>query len=51
MKQFIHKRLCPIMTDLFERIAEGGLTLTLDGMPAYNEKAQFVGGKVINFAC
>ena len=39
------------MKHLFDRIVEGGLELTIDGTPAYNEKAQFVGGKVINEAC
>lgn len=39
------------MKHLFDRIVEGGLELEIDGTPAYNEKAQFVGGKVINEAC
>lgn len=51
MRQIIEERLHPIMENLFNRIVEGGLTLQIDGTPAYNEKAQFVGGKVINEAC
>ena len=51
MRQIIEERLHPIMKHLFDRIVEGGLELTIDGTPAYNEKAQFVGGKVINEAC
>lgn len=51
MKDVIEQELKPIMADLFQRMAEGGLDLKVDGTPAYNEKAQFVGGKVINLGC
>ena len=51
MRPIIEEKLHPIMKHLFDRIVEGGLELTIDGTPAYNEKAQFVGGKVINEAC
>lgn len=51
MRQIIEQDLRPIMTSLFKRVSEGGLDLVMDGTPAYNEKAQFVGGKVINQAC
>lgn len=51
MKQIIDRDIKPIMTDLFQRISEGGLELEMDGVPVYNEKAQFVAGKVINHAC
>jgi len=51
MKQVIEQDIKPIMTSLFQKIAEGGLKLEMDGVPVYNEKAQFVAGKVINLAC
>jgi len=51
MRGFIENRLGPIMVSLFHRVVEGGLDLKIDGTPAYNERAQFVGGKVINQAC
>lgn len=51
MKDVIEQELKPIMADLFQRMAGGGLDLKVDGTPAYNEKAQFVGGKVINLGC
>lgn len=51
MRQMIEGELRPIMESLFQRVLEGGLNLTIDGTPAYNEKAQFVGGKVINQVC
>ena len=51
MRQFLDERLHPIMVDFFDRIAEGGLDLQIDGTPVYNDRAEFVGGTVINFAC
>lgn len=39
------------MCDLFWKIYEEKEAITIDGMPGYNEKAQFVGGKVIKFCC
>ena len=51
MKQLIQQDLCPIMISLFKRVSEGGENLCMDQVPVYNEKAQFVGGKVINQAC
>lgn len=37
------------MIELFWKIADEREELTMDGVRGYNEKAQFVGGKVINF--
>lgn len=51
MKEFAEERLRPIMINFFEQIAREGISLHLDHVPAYNERAQFVGGKVINFCC
>lgn len=51
MRRIVEGKLCPVMEDLFDRVWNGGLGLKIDGTPAYNEKAQFVGGKVINQAC
>lgn len=51
MKQIIEQDLKPIMTGLFQRIVRDRLELEMDGVPVYNERAQFVAGKVINFAC
>ena len=39
------------MAGLFQKIVQGGLDLKMDRVPVYNEKAQFVAGKVINLAC
>ena len=39
------------MVGLFWKIVAEKEDITLDGVPGYNEKAQFVGGKVINFSC
>ena len=39
------------MVQLFWKIAAEQKEITLDGVWGYNEKAQFVGGKVINFSC
>ena len=51
MKQMIEREIKPIMTGLFQKIVQGGLKLEMDGVPVYNEKAQFVAGKAINLAC
>ncbi|MDD7739851.1 MAG: hypothetical protein SOT28_08370 [Fusicatenibacter sp.] len=51
MRQVIEMDLRPIMESLFTRVSEGGLDLAIDGTRAYNDQAQFVGGKVINQAC
>ncbi|MCI5649530.1 MAG: hypothetical protein MR332_08875 [Fusicatenibacter sp.] len=51
MRKIIEQDLRPVMKDLFWRVSEGGLDLTIDGTKAYNDQAQFVGGKVINQAC
>lgn len=40
----LRRRMC----SLFWKIAEEKEKITIDGVPGYNEKAQFVGGKVIN---
>ena len=40
----LRQRMCR----LFWKIAEEREEITVDGVPGYNEKAQFVGGKVIN---
>lgn len=51
MRDFLEKRLGPVMVKFFDEIAREGLCLQIDGVPTYNEKAQFAGGKVINFCC
>lgn len=48
MKEIIEQDLRTIATRLFEQIREEGLSLTLDGIPAYNQNADFVGGMLIN---
>ena len=40
----LRQRMC----SLFWKIAEEREAVTVDGVPGYNEKAQFAGGKVIN---
>ncbi|MCI6887296.1 MAG: hypothetical protein MR868_08625 [Lachnospiraceae bacterium] len=42
--ELLRKRMC----SLFWKIAEEKENITIDGVWGYNEKAQFVGGKVIN---
>ena len=42
--ELLRQRMC----SLFWKIAEEKEKITIDGVPGYNEKAQFVGGKVIN---
>lgn len=42
--ELLKQRMC----SLFWKIAEEKEEITIDGVPGYNEKAQFVGGKVIN---
>ena len=44
----ISRNIHPFMKKLFYRIAEGGGAFSMDGVWVYNDKAQFVGGKVIN---
>ena len=39
------------MVSLFWKIAREKEEIVIDGTPGYNDKAQFVGGKVINFCC
>lgn len=51
MRSIIEQELRPVMESLFKRVSEGGPGLVMDGTPVYNDKAQFVGGKVINLAC
>lgn len=51
MKQIVEQDLKPIIIRLFERMKKEGLALELDGVPAYNPEAQFVGGTVINTSC
>ena len=48
IRETMEKEIYPFMKELFWRIAEGQDTLHMDGVWVYNEKAQFVGGKVIN---
>lgn len=50
MKQIIEQDLRPIVINLFNQIKGEGLALELDGIPAYNPEAQFVGGMIINFS-
>ncbi len=42
--ELLQQRMCR----LFWKIADEKENITIDGVPGYNEKAQFVGGKVIN---
>ncbi len=51
MRQIMEQDLCPVMASLFKRVAEEGPGLVMDQIPVYNERAQFVGGKVINQTC
>lgn len=51
MKDLIYENLRPKMVSLFWRTAEGGRDFVMEGVPVYNDKAQFVGGKVINMSC
>lgn len=51
MKDVIYGELKPKMVSLFWRTAENGRDFVMEGVPVYNEKAQFVGGKVINMGC
>lgn len=51
MKELICEELRPKMVSLFWRTCEGGRDFVMEGVPVYNEKAQFVGGKVINMSC
>ena len=39
------------MVSLFWRTSENGRDFIMEGIPVYNEKAQFAGGKVINMGC
>lgn len=39
------------MKELFWKIAEEKEGITMDGVPGYNARAQFVAGKVINLSC
>lgn len=51
MKQIIEKHFHNMLKELFYKINEHGLNLSIDGIPAYNPKAQFIGGMVINSSC
>lgn len=51
MKDMIYGELRPKMVSLFWRTVEDGRDFVMEGVPVYNEKAQFVGGKVINMGC
>lgn len=51
MKDIIYQELRPKMVSLFWRTVESGRDFVMEGVPVYNEKAQFVGGKVINMGC
>lgn len=51
MKALIYERLRPKMESLFWRTAQGGSDFVMEGVSVYNERAQFVGGKVINMSC
>ena len=48
MKHVVEKEFSPILMGLFQTIKENGLDLVIDGIPAFNPKAQFLGGKIIN---
>ena len=51
MKALIYERLRPKMESLLWRTAQGGSDFVMEGVSVYNERAQFVGGKVINMSC
>lgn len=51
MKNLIFQELRPKMESLFWRTCEGGRDFVMEGIPVYNDKAQFVGGKAINMGC
>lgn len=51
MKELIYGELRPRMESLFWRTAREGADFVMEGVPVYNEKAQFVGGKAINMSC
>lgn len=48
MKEIVEKDLKPVVLELYQQIVKEGLALKLDGIPAYNPDAQFVGGMLIN---
>lgn len=50
MKSVINNKIFPFLKDYFNKIYDAKENLTIDGVKAYNEQAEFVGGKVIN-AC
>lgn len=50
MKDVINNKIVPFLKEYFNKIYEGKENLTIDGVRAYNDQAEFVGGKVIN-AC
>ena len=50
MKEIIELDLKPIAINLFNQIRDEGFALELDGIPAFNPNAQFVGGMLINMA-
>ena len=51
MKRVVEQDISLILKKLFYIVKENGLDLTIDGIPAYNSKAQFVGGILINTSC
>lgn len=51
MRDLVQEELRPKMVSLFWRTYEGGRDFVMEGVPVYNDKAQFVGGKVINLSC
>ncbi len=48
LKEEAERMLYPFMKGLFYRISRSGEDFSIDGVWAYNENAQFVGGKMIN---
>lgn len=51
MKRVVEQDISLILKKLFYKVKENGVDLTIDGIPAYNSKAQFVGGILINTSC
>lgn len=48
IREAMERQVYPFMEELFWRMAEKKDELVMDGVRVYNEKAQFVGGKVMN---
>jgi len=51
MKKIVEQRLKPILKNYFEMIKAEGLDLVIDGVSAFNPRAQFVAGMVMEASC